>query len=124
MISSTFNNVFTIKSFAKINWVLEILSKRQDGYHNISSVFDLLPLFDVIKLRLIEADKWDINIRCNFKELEKENILYKLVDILSFMSPRKYRIEVKLEKNIPLGGGLGGGSSNAASIIFFYTKTT
>jgi len=112
-----------IRSFAKINWVLEILSKRFDGYHNISSIFDLLPIFDTIKLKLIENSKWDIKISCNIKQLEKKNILYKLVDILNVLDTfNKYEIILNLEKRIPVGGGLGGGSSNAASLVFFCTK--
>lgn len=114
----------TIKSFAKVNWVLEILSLRTDNYHNISSVFDIVDLYDKIQAKIQESDKWDINIRSNVKELEKNNILHKVVETLDHLNTvMKYKIDIFLEKNIPLGAGLGGGSSNAASLIyFFFTK--
>lgn len=115
---------FTLKSYSKINWVLEILSLREDKYHNISSVFDTLPFYDTIKIRLIESDSWKIKISCNLEELERNNIIYNLFDILeSFNIKPGYFVDINLQKSIPLGGGLGGGSSNAASLIFFlYSK--
>ncbi len=110
----------TIKSFAKINWVLEILSLRQDNYHNISSVFDFVDLYDKIHVKIEESNKCDINIRSNLKELEKNNILHKVVEILDYIKGgAKYKLDIFLEKNIPLKAGLGGGSSNAASLIYF-----
>ncbi|MFN4220506.1 MAG: hypothetical protein ACK4GJ_06290 [bacterium] len=113
-----------LKSYSKINWVLEILSLRQDKYHNISSIFDILPFYDLIKIKLVEDDSWHVKISSNLDELEKKNIIYNLFDILqSFNGIPKYFVDINLQKNIPLGGGLGGGSSNAASILFFlYSK--
>ncbi|MCS7243277.1 MAG: hypothetical protein RMJ36_00870 [Candidatus Calescibacterium sp.] len=113
-------NKWTIKSYAKINWVLEILNIRKDGYHNISSIFDIIELFDIITIEFWDDEKWSVDIHSNVKELERENIIYRVFEELNSVDTRgKYRVNIKLEKNIPLGGGLGGGSSNAASIIYF-----
>lgn len=112
-----------IKSYAKINWVLEILNKRPDNYHNISSIFEIINLYDEINIEIQESYQWDLKISCNIKELEKNNILFLVFDLLSSIKKeKKYEIKIDLFKNIPIGGGLGGGSSNAATIIFFLYK--
>lgn len=116
-------NKWTIKSYAKINWILEILSLRNDQYHNISSVFDIIDLYDIINVELSDSSTWDVKISCNLRDLERRNIIYDLFDRLEIYNlGRKYKVKVELFKNIPLGGGLGGGSSNAASIIFLLYK--
>ncbi len=109
-----------LKSYAKINLVLEVLSKRDDDYHNISSIFALVNIYDEIYVSLKKNKKWDIVLDVNNEELKKENILFKLVDELNnYRELDSFLIKVKLIKGIPVGGGLGGSSANAASLLFF-----
>ncbi|MDY6820115.1 MAG: 4-(cytidine 5'-diphospho)-2-C-methyl-D-erythritol kinase [Deferribacterota bacterium] len=100
-------------SYAKINLFLHILSKRDDGYHNINSLFTRVSLCDYISVEKADA----FIIKSNIKSLEdKNNLIYKVYAKLKkiYSIPP---IEVNLYKNIPLGSGLGGGSSNAAVFL-------
>ncbi len=108
------------KSYAKINLVLEILSKRNDNYHNISSIFTLVNIYDDIYINLKESKRWEIILDVNNQELKKENILFKVVrELNNYRELGGFLVRIKLIKRIPIGGGLGGSSANAASVLFF-----
>jgi 4-diphosphocytidyl-2-C-methyl-D-erythritol kinase len=105
-----------LKSPAKVNLLLKILSKRKDGYHNIFSVFQTISLYDKIKISVIPEDK--IVVKCNIKSIEgKKNLCYDLVDFFKKKYKIKKGIKIEIEKNIPLGSGLGGASSNVATVL-------
>jgi len=101
---------------SKINLFLNVLNKRPDGYHSIQSIFQLINLYDSLKLSLRNDDK--VTIKCNKKELESDNIIFDAIDLFKKKhGPKKIGLDIILKKNIPLGSGLGGGSSNAASTL-------
>jgi len=109
-----------LKSYGKINLVLEVLSKREDNYHNISSIFSLVNIYDDVYINLKGNSKWELVLDVNNLELMKSNILFRLIDELNRYGELKgFLLEVKLVKRIPIGGGLGGGSANAAAILFY-----
>lgn len=109
-----------LRSYAKVNLVLEILSKRKDNYHNISSIFYLVNLYDDIYISINKNNKWDLILDINNYELLKDNILFKLINKLNeYEGLESFFMKVKLIKRIPVGGGLGGGSANAAAVLFF-----
>lgn len=97
----------------KINLGLSILNKRKDGYHNIESVFLPIPLFDSLEFIESESFSFDCNIEI---DNEKSNSVIKAYDLLSkdFELPP---ISIYLQKQIPMGAGLGGGSSNGAFML-------
>lgn len=105
------------KSYAKINLGLEILRKRIDGYHEINSVFLPITLNDEIIFQF--SNNFTISIEPENIEIPlQENLIYKTINLIQ----NKYKINtnqinVHLRKKIPLGAGLGGGSSNAATTI-------
>ncbi len=107
-----------IKSYSKINLSLNVNSKRRKGLHEIQSLYCLINLFDEIKIiKTINKDK--IIFKGPFKKFIKKdnNTVYNLLKILrkSNLISNYYSITVK--KNIPVFGGLGGGTSNAAFIL-------
>ncbi|MGB9771994.1 MAG: 4-(cytidine 5'-diphospho)-2-C-methyl-D-erythritol kinase [Candidatus Kapaibacteriota bacterium] len=107
----------SFKSYAKINLGLEILDQRPDGYHTINSVFLPITLADEIHFQ--KAKSFAISIEPKTIDLPtNENIIFKTVKLIQ----NKYKININslnihLVKNIPIGAGLGGGSSNAATTI-------
>ena len=104
------------KSYAKINLILNILGKRSDGYHNISTVFQHIDLADSIELN--QNNHNNIIIKCNIRELENEsNLCYKAAKLLKENSGINKGVTIRLNKKIPLGSGLSGGSSNAAVVM-------
>ncbi len=105
-----------LKSFAKINIGLEVLYKRNDGYHEINTIFSKIGFADEI---LIEQSK-ELIVDC-FPPLEinqQENLAYKSSKLIQkYFACKSKGAKIQIYKNIPLGGGLGGGSSNAATVL-------
>ena len=103
--------MLTLKAPAKINLVLEVLGKREDGYHEIKSIMQTVSLFDVLSFEKTD----DIKLSCTAQELQSEdNLVYKAAVILKKMSGYAGGARIYLEKQIPWAAGLGGGSSDAA----------
>ena len=112
-----------LKAPAKINLFLEILNKRQDGYHNIESIMHTVSLFDILEFELKEENKIDlICIGNNNVSNDKNNLVYKAVIKFKEQYNINKGIKIKLTKNIPTGAGLGGGSSDAAATLVALNK--
>jgi len=105
---------FTLPSFAKINWSLRVLGKRSDGYHDIETVLQTVSLHDEVCFRL--NDNGQIKLFCSYPNVPTDgtNLILRAADLLRTRFNLKSGITIWLEKRIPPGGGLGGGSSNAA----------
>ncbi|MFC1482729.1 4-(cytidine 5'-diphospho)-2-C-methyl-D-erythritol kinase [Candidatus Margulisiibacteriota bacterium] len=114
-------NTIYLKTPAKINLILKVGNNRPDGYHNIWSLVQCINFFDKIK---ITKTKSGCIIKTKNKQLptDKSNLMYKAFDLLK----KKYKFEggiyIHINKYIPIGAGLGGGSSNAAGILFALNK--
>ncbi len=106
-----------LKSFAKVNLFLKVLNKRPDNYHNIETIFEKISLFDSLSLKLRKDGL--IVISCNKKEVPKgaQNLCYKAASMLQEATGCKKGVDIRITKRIPLGAGLGGGSSNAAAVL-------
>ena len=105
---------------AKINLNLKVLDKKPDGYHDIETSFQYIDLYDYMSF-----EKTDENISIESNELfltKKNNTIYQSAKLLLNQSKQKCGVNIKIEKNIPIGAGLGGGSSNAASTIVALNK--
>ena len=105
-----------IPSYAKINLFLRIGKKLSSGYHNIQSVMQKIELSDTIHIEPINENK--IIVECTNKELEsEENLAYKAAVLLKKEYNVKQGARIFIEKNVPLEAGLGGGSSNGATVL-------
>ena len=100
---------------AKINIGLNILEKRNDGYHNLETIFYPLLLSDYITFQ--KSDK--TTLTSNSKEIENlsSNLVIDSITLLQNFTKKEFEVKINLEKNIPIGAGLGGGSSNAATTL-------
>lgn len=105
-----------IESPAKLNLHLDVLNKREDGFHEIYSIFQMISLFDHIKVEE-KGLKNDCIIDGPFNFPREENIMYKAVSLFRAHTGYNKGVKISIEKNIPQGGGLGGGSGNAASVL-------
>lgn len=104
------------KANAKINLNLEIIGKREDNYHNISSIFQKISLYDELYIKKTKTDQ--LEIKTNRQELNnKENIIYKAYMLLKERYKNIKGVEVTLNKKIPMQAGLAGGSTDCASFI-------
>lgn len=108
-------NILNYYAYSKINLGLQVLNLREDGYHNINTVFYLINLFDEINFS--KSDKIEIEIIPEMNIPLRENLIYKAgMEFFKFYNI-KGGFKAVLKKKIPSGAGLGGGSSDAAVTI-------
>lgn len=110
----------TAKAFAKINLFLDITGKRDNGYHELDSVFQSVSLFDEIVLDLKEEG---IEILCDNEELLGDNnIVYKACELFFKETFHTGGAFIRIKKNIPVAAGLAGGSADAAATLLLLNK--
>lgn len=112
-------------AYAKLNFTLDVLSKRADGFHSIATVMQTISLSDVVTVSLREGR--GITVECSDPSIptDSQNLAYRAADLMM----QRFRIEaavtIQIEKRIPSAAGLGGGSSDAAATLrglWFATK--
>ncbi len=109
----------SIKANAKINLILSVNGKREDGYHLIDTVMQSVSLADSITITPGKT----LKIKCNDKSLEtKENIAYKAAELFLRESGIKKGARIAIKKRIPIAAGLGGGSADAAAVLLGLAK--
>jgi len=109
-------NKLVLKSPAKLNLYLNVLRKRPDGYHDIETIFEKISLFDIVTIR---PENTGIKITTDNPALPtgRRNLAYKAARILFDKTGFKGGVRINIKKNIPVCSGLGGGSSNAATVL-------
>ena len=114
---------FKIKSFCKINLYLRVIKKLNNGYHNMISLITFCDLYDVITISKIRNLKDKISFSGKFKKgiNKKSNTITKVLNLLrSNKLLKNQAFKINVQKNIPHGSGLGGGSSNAANLLNYF----
>ena len=111
-----------LKSRAKINLSIDVLGKREDGYHLVEMIMQTIDLYDIIKIT--ENKKNEININSNSLDipLNKNNIVYKAAKVLKDKFNIKNGLDIFIENNIPVAAGMAGGSCNAAAVLVGLNK--
>jgi 4-diphosphocytidyl-2-C-methyl-D-erythritol kinase len=106
-----------LRSFAKINLGLEVLGPREDGYHELRTVFQTIDLHDDLVLR--PRPSREITVRCDHPLVPKDgtNLAARAAAALRDHCRVPGGVEIEIRKRVPVGGGLGGGSSNAAAVL-------
>jgi 4-diphosphocytidyl-2-C-methyl-D-erythritol kinase len=105
--------MLTIKAPAKINWFLHVLGLRDDGFHEIQSLMQKITLYDVLTFMPSE----DLILETGASIPVELNLVYKAASLLRNTYGLKKGARIKLGKHIPIGAGLGGGSSDAAAAL-------
>lgn len=107
-------------AYAKVNLYLDILDKREDGYHSISTVMHTVSLADEITVQLVGMGKRNIKLMLSnnkFLPTDSKNLCYAAADAFMQRAGISADILIRLKKRIPIGGGLGGGSADAAAVL-------
>ena len=109
-------NVISLKAPAKVNLFLEILGKRDDGFHEIETIMQEIDLADSLQF---EETQEGVTLECNDKNIpaNQDNLVCKAANLILEECGIKKGVLINLEKNIPVGAGLGGGSSDAATTL-------
>ena len=106
--------MLTLKAYAKINLTLEVLGRRDDGYHDVVSIMQTVGLSDTLSFQAADS----IELACDASELHsEENLVLRAAKLLGEFAQCDKGAEIRLEKAIPISAGLGGGSSDAATTL-------
>lgn len=111
-----------VRSFAKINLGIEILGERQDGYHELRTLFQTIDLYDELVFKVRPGDRILLKGDNPAVPWDSRNLIYKAAQIIRRKAEVFFGVEIHVQKNIPVGAGLGGGSSNAAVTLFVLNK--
>ena len=114
----------TLLSPAKINLTLEVLGVRADGYHEIRSIIQPIDLFDELTIEVDEGSGIELESSGISLPSGEENLAWKAADLFLESSNLNKKIKISIKKRIPLGAGLGGGSSNAAAVLTGLNRLT
>lgn len=112
----------TIKAPAKLNIFLQVLRKRPDKYHDIYSLFHKIKLSDELVFKKTKENKCRIVCASRKFPKGKENLIAKAYHLLKKEAPFEGGVEVRVKKRIPMAGGMGGGSSDAAAALIALNK--
>ena len=111
----------TLKAYAKVNLGLDVVDKREDGYHNIKTVMHNIDIYDTLDFE--QSDEIIITCTNPVIPTDESNIVYKCIKNIATINntPNKL-LKVNINKNIPICAGLGGGSTNGAAALIAYNK--
>ncbi len=111
-----------IKSPAKINLHLEVIGKREDGFHELAMIMQNIDLSDFLELEINNEGLIKLETDCSELSISSDNLIVKSANLLRKKSNIEYGANMYLRKNIPIGAGLAGGSSNAAATLIGLNK--
>lgn len=107
----------TYRSFAKINLHLQVEGRLADGYHELRTLFQTVSLHDLVALTPVNAPGVELSVPDGGAPEDPSNLAYRAArELLDFAAPER-GLKIELHKRIPAGGGLGGGSGNAATVL-------
>jgi len=110
-----------IKAYAKINIALDVVGKREDGYHLLRMIMQTIDLYDTIEIERINSG---IKLKCNkhYVPTDERNLAYKAATLFKETYSINDGVDIKLIKNIPVSAGLAGGSTDAAGVLKLMNK--
>ncbi len=110
-------DTLTLKAPAKINLGLDVLGRRDNGYHDVRMVMQSIGLYDEVTIEKLEEPGIWLEINLDYLPVDEKNIAYKAAKLLMDEFSISQGVKIKLEKNIPVAAGMAGGSTNAAAVL-------
>ena len=108
---------YSQKAYAKINLSLNVLGKREDGYHEVSMVMHQISLADTVSISLAQTDEIVLTSDSDQIPLDEKNLAYRAAQLMFEKFSLPHGIHIHIEKRIPIAGGLAGGSTDAAAVM-------
>lgn len=106
-----------LRALAKINLGLDILRKREDGYHEVRMIMQTIQMYDVLEMRKVKKPGISLSVNYPYIPSDERNLVYKVAKLLMDEFQVKEGVEIRLEKFIPVAAGMAGGSSDAAAAL-------
>ncbi|MDO4170369.1 MAG: 4-(cytidine 5'-diphospho)-2-C-methyl-D-erythritol kinase [Lachnospiraceae bacterium] len=106
-----------LRAYGKINLGLDVVRKREDGYHELRMIMQTVGLYDELRMKMIPEDEIRLSVNLSFLPTNQNNLIYKAIALLKEEFGITQGVAVKLNKRIPVAAGMAGGSSNAAAAL-------
>ena len=106
-----------LRAFAKINLGLDILRKREDGYHEVRMIMQTIQMYDVLEMKKVKRPGISLSVNYPYIPSDERNLVYKAAKLLMDEFQVKEGVDIRLEKFIPVAAGMAGGSSDAAAAM-------
>jgi 4-diphosphocytidyl-2-C-methyl-D-erythritol kinase len=116
------DNALQLRAYGKINLGLDVVRKREDGYHEVRMIMQTVKLFDKLTFRLLEEDEIRIQTNLGFLPVDENNLVYKAVKMLKDTYHIDKGMEIDLFKCIPVAAGMAGGSTDCAAALVGASK--
>lgn len=110
-------NRLTARAFAKLNLYLDITGRRADGYHLLETVMRSISLHDIVTVVLKPGSGISVECRREDVPADRRNTAYRAAELFLQQTGNSVRVDISIEKHIPSGAGLGGGSADAAAVL-------
>ncbi|MBE5923995.1 MAG: 4-(cytidine 5'-diphospho)-2-C-methyl-D-erythritol kinase [Lachnospiraceae bacterium] len=111
-----------LKAYAKINLGLDVVGRRENGYHDVRMIMQTITLFDKLTFKVIEEDEIRISTNLSFLSPGENNLVYKAIKLIKDTHGIKQGMEVDLFKCIPVAAGMAGGSTDCAAALYGASK--
>lgn len=108
----------SVKALAKINLGLDVIRKREDGYHEVRMIMQTIHLFDRLEIRRNNSGRITIETNLLFLPTNENNLAYKAAKLLMDEFQLRDGIDIRLQKHIPVSAGMAGGSTDAAAVLY------
>lgn len=112
------NNDISLKALAKINLGLDVVRRREDGYHEVRMIMQTIYLYDRLDIKSTKEPGIQIQTNLSFLPVNENNLIYKAAKLLMDEFSITDGVSVKLDKRIPVAAGMAGGSTDAAAMLF------
>ena len=107
----------SLRALAKINLGLDILRKREDGYHEVRMIMQTIQMYDVLEMKKVKKPGISLSVNYPYIPSDERNLVYKAAKLLMDEFQVKEGVDIRLEKFIPVAAGMAGGSSDAAAAM-------
>ena len=112
----------TLKALAKINLGLDVVRRREDGYHEVRMIMQTIHLYDLLEIQKIREPGIQIVSNLSFLPVNENNLMYKAAKLLMDEFDIKSGLKIVLQKVIPVSAGMAGGSTDAAAVLYGVNK--
>ncbi len=107
-----------LKALAKINLGLDVIGKREDGYHEVRMIMQTIHLYDQLEIKKVDGPGISMDANLDFLPLNENNLIVKAAKLMQETYSMKEGVHVSLKKYIPVSAGMAGGSTDAAAVLY------
>lgn len=115
-------NTLKLNAYAKINLGLDVVRKREDGYHEVRMIMQTINMYDHLTMKTLEEDTIILTTNLSFLPIDENNLVYKAVKLMKEKHNIKTGVSIELEKHIPVAAGMAGGSTDCAAALVGMNK--